>query len=308
MNDIQVNFEALQVLAWALGLIAAALACIAYRLYTAKKDLRAKLRIEQDARTQALSDNAVLSSKLDSLQLLYTFSEQNVRELTAKVANFADLSARITHDVPKRLEYVWKYIQDKLPDDEFKKQCVNDLESIVEKIQVHVGGGIKSQVRDALENETGLSADGQMAEDFVRWLVRLHEVEGRTKVLVQDKFRLRGPRVSWDLMVTNILSNAIHYAGKNRKILIVLSAPNGRGQIDIVNEGPHIPNADRDKVFKPGFSTKHESKGLGLHVAKEIALGLGGDILTPENLGLFKKRVKFSIVNLPIYEVQAPAS
>lgn len=45
----------------------------------------------------------------------------------------------------------------------------------------------------------------------------------------------------------------------------------------IWNNGPAIPDADRERIFSPGFSTKN-STGLGLAIVKETVTGLGGRV------------------------------
>ena len=46
----------------------------------------------------------------------------------------------------------------------------------------------------------------------------------------------------------------------------------------LVDEGPGIPEADREKVFEVFYSTRKGGTGLGLAIARRIATSHGGEI------------------------------
>jgi two-component system nitrogen regulation sensor histidine kinase NtrY len=54
------------------------------------------------------------------------------------------------------------------------------------------------------------------------------------------------------------------------------SLKGGRTAIDVIDNGPGIPEALRHDVFLPFFSTKAEGTGVGLSLARQIALAHGG--------------------------------
>jgi signal transduction histidine kinase len=115
--------------------------------------------------------------------------------------------------------------------------------------------------------------------------------------------RMRGLPMHWDLMLSNVLSNADYYSKQvpNGRILVSsrMITPD-QVEIDITNDGPHVDGSARDHVFALGFTTKEGGRGLGLTVAQNIAHGLGGEILPPENLNRFvgKSRVRFRLTRL----------
>lgn len=89
-------------------------------------------------------------------------------------------------------------------------------------------------------------------------------------------------------MVRNILDNAIRYA--EHKVLITIdSAPQaGEARIEIADDGPGIPNGERERVFDrfvrldASRERASGSSGLGLAIAKEIATAHGGRITIDE--------------------------
>lgn len=66
-----------------------------------------------------------------------------------------------------------------------------------------------------------------------------------------------------------------------------LDAAARRVQIDVTDNGPGVPAADKDKLFMPYYSTKGRGSGLGLAIVRRIVADHGGTIeaLTAEASG-----------------------
>ncbi len=82
-------------------------------------------------------------------------------------------------------------------------------------------------------------------------------------------------------LLSNVTGNALRYA-KNVKVDAVHTA--GSLTVVIDDDGPGIPAASREEVFKP-FVRLDEARnlddsgtGLGLSIARDIARSHGGDI------------------------------
>jgi signal transduction histidine kinase len=93
------------------------------------------------------------------------------------------------------------------------------------------------------------------------------------------KLTLRGSELNqvW----TNLLANAIEALGDSGTIEIATVRDGACGRVDIVDDGPGIPEEIRDHVFDPFFTTKEvgEGTGLGLDTARRIVTErLGGSI------------------------------
>ncbi|MDO9435796.1 sensor histidine kinase KdpD [Hydrogenophaga sp.] len=92
--------------------------------------------------------------------------------------------------------------------------------------------------------------------------------------------------------VGNLLSNAIRFSPPGGRIhLVVLDAP-GRVCIDIVDQGPGVAEADRDRIFEPFYRGERQptgavrGTGIGLSIVHEYILAHGGRItLLPQRQG-----------------------
>jgi signal transduction histidine kinase len=70
-------------------------------------------------------------------------------------------------------------------------------------------------------------------------------------------------------VLVNILRNAIEAIGGPGRIDVSISARGG-GVLVVENSGPRIPEAVKQRLFTPFFTTKPNGQGLGLTLAQEI--------------------------------------
>jgi signal transduction histidine kinase len=104
------------------------------------------------------------------------------------------------------------------------------------------------------------------------------DVEADATVIVSD-----GDRVLQ--VISNLLSNAFRWTPDGGKIELGLAAANGVVSVDVVDSGPGIPAAEQQRIFDAFISHDANGTGLGLPIAKELALALGGRIEVQSDLG-----------------------
>ncbi|HTV52237.1 MAG TPA: ATP-binding protein [Steroidobacteraceae bacterium] len=82
--------------------------------------------------------------------------------------------------------------------------------------------------------------------------------------------------------VTNVVTNAVKYGARARIRLV--HVPERGYEIEVEDDGPGIPDAEKDKVFEPFYrsaaasESDSEGMGLGLAIARSIVLAHGGTI------------------------------
>lgn len=79
-------------------------------------------------------------------------------------------------------------------------------------------------------------------------------------------------------VITNLLSNAFRWTPDGGRIELRLLEANGVVSVDVVDSGPGIPPAQRTRIFDAFVSQDAEGTGLGLPIARELAIALGGGI------------------------------
>jgi two-component system, NtrC family, nitrogen regulation sensor histidine kinase NtrY len=91
-----------------------------------------------------------------------------------------------------------------------------------------------------------------------------------------------------DQALINLVRNAIEALRDSHDGRIALSAArdlDGRIVIQVADNGPGIPADQREKVFVPFFTTKRQGSGVGLTLARQIAILHGGTVAISETRG-----------------------
>jgi len=107
------------------------------------------------------------------------------------------------------------------------------------------------------------------------------ETGARTEVESGEKVVLEGDPMALRRLFSNLLENAVKFGGRARTRVFRDQA---NAVVEIEDDGPGIPPADKEKVFEP-FYRREPSRsrqtggiGLGLAVVRSIARGHGGDV------------------------------
>ena len=97
-----------------------------------------------------------------------------------------------------------------------------------------------------------------------------YELElGEGAVLVTD-----GDRVLQ--IVSNLLANALHWTPPGGEIDLELGGQDGEVTVAVADTGPGIAPEQMERIFRPFWSGDGGGTGLGLTIARELALALGG--------------------------------
>jgi signal transduction histidine kinase len=97
-------------------------------------------------------------------------------------------------------------------------------------------------------------------------------------------------------IISNLLANAFRWTPDGGRIDLELSTRNGSVSVDVADTGPGIKPDERDRIFRPFWSTDGRGTGLGLPIARELAMALGGRIELQSEVG---KGSRFRLV-LPV--------
>ena len=91
--------------------------------------------------------------------------------------------------------------------------------------------------------------------------------------------------------ITNLIDNARRYA----RHVVVAAAPQGTSSVLVTvdDDGPGIPPAQRETVFRPFETGASDGTGLGLTIARDIVRAHGGDIVLEDSpLGGLRARIR----------------
>jgi two-component system sensor histidine kinase PilS (NtrC family) len=73
-------------------------------------------------------------------------------------------------------------------------------------------------------------------------------------------------------ILENLVINALRYASHAPgAVTIGVMAAAEQVEVHVIDDGPGIPAADRNKIFEPFFTTSNSGTGLGLYIARELS-------------------------------------
>ena len=89
--------------------------------------------------------------------------------------------------------------------------------------------------------------------------------------------------------LANVISNAVRFSPPGSPPRVLAGVVDGVVDVRVVDRGPGVPTAERDRLFKPfqrlGDTGQSEGVGLGLAVAKGFLEAMGGEIEADDTPG-----------------------
>jgi len=79
-------------------------------------------------------------------------------------------------------------------------------------------------------------------------------------------------------IISNLLANAFRWTPDGGSIELALDAENGAVSVAVADSGPGIRHEEQERIFRPFWSLDGGGTGLGLTIARELAVALGGRI------------------------------
>ena len=101
---------------------------------------------------------------------------------------------------------------------------------------------------------------------------------------------LKGDPMLLQILINNLLENAIKYSPKESKIVATLKKNDSVLQLEIADEGPGIPDDEKKKIFYKFYrigneaTRKAKGTGLGLYLCSRIANDHNADITVTNNI------------------------
>ena len=107
---------------------------------------------------------------------------------------------------------------------------------------------------------------------------------------IEPDMDVKGDPLLLQLLINNLLENAIKYSPKEKPIVCRLNERDGKIELHVIDEGPGIPAGEKKNIFKKFYRIGDEATrqtqgtGLGLYLCKKIAEDHHAEITVADHL------------------------
>lgn len=245
------------------------------------------------------SKNDEIGSLVESFNLMVVRLEEAHRKIeelynqriekAEHLAAFGELAAGLVHDIKNPLSGIRgaiEIINQKTPQSDPQKEIFGEVLVQTDKII--------TILQDALDYAKPSAANFRLVNPNLcaENAIRLAQTQMNGKEI---RFHFQGlePKSQFYLdpdkiqdVLLNLILNSIFAIQKKGQIEIRMQQGPGKElQIRVSDDGQGIPEAHRDQIFNPFFSTKKEGTGLGLSISKRIIEIHGGSIRVESQVG-----------------------
>ncbi len=206
----------------------------------------------------------------------------------SRVTTMGEMSSQIAHELAQPLAAIAglstgciKMLKSETGDPEEILESLSDISA-----QANRAREIVVRLRNFVRNEELQHTHIEMNE-LVRTVVHLVDMEARWHSLpvrlelYEPLPATLGDRILIEQVVLNLVHNAIEAMQQTeqhmRKLTIRTSMPGADTlQIEVIDTGPGISEADLKHIFEPFFTTKSDGMGMGLAITRSIIDAHGG--------------------------------
>jgi len=87
---------------------------------------------------------------------------------------------------------------------------------------------------------------------------------------VETRLTLRGDPGRLRHLLTNLLQNAVEHGSTDGPVTVTVGTLADGSGFYVADDGPGIPDDERERIFESGYSTDTDGTGFGLAIAKEV--------------------------------------
>jgi two-component system sensor histidine kinase ChvG len=276
--------------------VAAFLMSIAFALYLARTIIQPLRQLVAAAQRVRLGrDREVevprLPARRDEIGLMARALSDMTAALRDRIDAGETFAADVAHEIKNPLASLRSAVESlgRVEDPELRSQLTDVAAHDVRRIDRLI-----TEIADASRIEAEMTrAPFETVDmlDLVQGIVgaRAHRhVDGEVKIeIVQQAagpFRVNGIALRLERVIENLLDNAVSFSPPDGTITISLDHHGSQIGVRICDEGPGVPDAAREKIFRRFHSLRPETEdfgdhsGLGLAIARNIAQAHDGTL------------------------------
>ena len=193
-------------------------------------------------------------------------------ELLRKNERLEEFSSVVSHDLRNPLQVAQGRLE--LLAEEAESEHIDDIRGALDRM----GTLIDDLLAIAQEGTEAMEFEHVPVEEVAREAWGTVETGGASLVVEADR-RIEADRDQLRQLFENLFRNSVEHAGPDCTVTVG-ALPEG---FYVADDGPGIPESEREQVFEPGYSTGSEGTGFGLNIVRSVADAHGWTVTAGES-------------------------
>lgn len=211
-----------------------------------------------------------MSARLAELE-----AEREMWQEREHLAQLGDLSRGLAHTLRNPLHTLGLAVEELASGEGERQELVATSRSQIRRIDRWLRSFLALGAEEVAEpEETDLGI-------LVR-AIALESVQQGAEVSVEggdDEIWVRAVPGAVRAALANLIENATEVSPEGEPVEVKVSTENGNAVVSIVDGGPGLPEAVRERLFSPHVTTKVGGSGMGLFLARQLVVGMHGGSL-----------------------------
>ncbi|MGV2981673.1 ATP-binding protein [Camelimonas sp. ID_303_24] len=267
----------------------------------AERDLTIKVR----ERTAELAEtNASLKAEMDQRRLLEEKLRQSLDAVNDALAQQQEFVAVVSHEFRGPLGVIAVTADNLLSSQKDGPDPVKMRIAKIGRTVRRMSMLIENVLAGDRLNAAHVSVAGTGAFDFNEILHAVRSgldeaAAARVSVVHGDAAIVKGDRVLLEVVVQNLVQNALKYSAASSPVMVKASTSGGRVFVDVVDQGGGVAPMEQERIFSKYYRVPGQNvsgSGLGLYISREIVRQHGGD-LTLAASGVSGSTFRFSLLS-----------
>jgi PAS domain S-box-containing protein len=201
-----------------------------------------------------------------------TERKQQERELERQNERLEAFAETVSHDLRNPLSVATGQLE--LAQDEHDSEHLDGVDNALDRVDTL----IDDLLTLAQEGESVSDMQPVSLTDIAGQCWRTVETAEATLVTETER-GINADRSRLQELLENLMRNSVEHGGKS----VTVAVGDLSDGFYVADDGPGIAEAERDEVFKSGYSTATDGTGFGLNIVQEIADAHGWDVQITES-------------------------
>lgn len=283
-----------------LSICVAILVCvIVYQQFAFRTGTQAKLNgisqkleeildTDSDEKVMVFTDNPSLISLATQINRLLVDRQKVRADYRRSELSSKRMLSNISHDIKTPMTVILGYLEIMRVNGDPRQEMLGKVESTAHRVMELITQFFtlaKLEAGDTELERSKLNLNEVCSENILSFYELLSTQDFQIEVDIPNApISVMSNSDALQRILFNLISNAIRYGADGKYLGMVLRSDEENAYIDIIDKGRGIPKEFADTIFDRLFTMEDsrnprmQGNGLGLTIAKNLAVQLGGDI------------------------------